>query len=180
MPPDFIATGIPDDEPAQDWLPKAETTDLACELCGTPIVYAGRGRKPRFCVDHKPAASTPRAGGPRASSDVNAAMSTLSACYDAVAMGLMLVSPTAAQVWASQVESLQEKNRVILTADRDLCKMINRGAASGGRYAFVAAHAAALTPPLIIAVRERRATIAAKVQDHMVDVDATEYGFGGK
>lgn len=174
--PIFMTAPIPDDD-APEWLEATETADLECVVCGTPLTYGGRGPKPKFCIDHKTNKSTSnRSSGARISSDVNAAMSTLSALYDAVAMGLMLVSPTAAQVWAGQIESLQEKNKVILTADKDLCRMINRGAASGGRYAFVAAHAAALTPPLIIAVRERKATVAAKAAERMVDVDATEYG----
>ena len=164
--PDFTSSTIPDDEPAPEWLDKAETPDLSCESCGTPLVYQGRGRKPRFCAEHKPSAPK-RASVPRgSSSDVASAMHTLGGLYDALAMGLMLVSPDAATVWASQVENLQVKNAIILAADKDLCKMINRGAAKGGRYAFFAAHAMAITPPLMIAVQQRRQTIAAqRVQD---------------
>lgn len=34
--------GMPSDEPT-------------CKVCGVELVYAGRGRKPSYCADHKPA-----------------------------------------------------------------------------------------------------------------------------
>ena len=28
--------------------------ELVCEKCGTELVYSGRGRKPKFCPEHRP------------------------------------------------------------------------------------------------------------------------------
>lgn len=43
-----------------------DTPDLACETCGAPLTYSGRGRRPRFCAQHKPratASATPATKG---------------------------------------------------------------------------------------------------------------------
>lgn len=48
------------------------TDDLTCEICGTALTYAGRGRKPKFCDDHKPSGSrskTTKTTSSRASKD---------------------------------------------------------------------------------------------------------------
>ncbi len=39
---------------------EAEQTryEYACETCGIEVFYSGRGRKPKFCADHKKTAST--------------------------------------------------------------------------------------------------------------------------
>lgn len=36
----------------------SDVPDLACEVCGIELHYAGRGRKPRYCADHKPSNKT--------------------------------------------------------------------------------------------------------------------------
>lgn len=41
---------VPVDVPRSD-------NDLTCQVCGKPLTYAGRGRRPRFCADHRPGAS---------------------------------------------------------------------------------------------------------------------------
>lgn len=33
--------------------PPASDFDYACETCGKELTYGGRGRKPRFCAEHK-------------------------------------------------------------------------------------------------------------------------------
>lgn len=38
---------------------------LTCETCGLPLTYGGRGRKPRFCAEHKPNRSTVNTTGKR-------------------------------------------------------------------------------------------------------------------
>jgi hypothetical protein len=59
---DAIVTEVTDEiesdtsVPAPTQSPESSSSDseLVCEVCGVPLVYAGRGRKPKFCEDHKP------------------------------------------------------------------------------------------------------------------------------
>jgi len=58
----FSALPASDDEiepesskPEPTAVPIPETGgDLACMVCGRPLTYAGRGRKPQYCEDHRP------------------------------------------------------------------------------------------------------------------------------
>lgn len=43
------------DVPGEQGNPVQTSTDLRCEFCGTGLIYAGRGAKPRFCDEHKTA-----------------------------------------------------------------------------------------------------------------------------
>ena len=47
--------------PADDVPPS--DSGLNCEVCSTPLTYGGRGRKPRFCQEHRPnkGSSAPKA-----------------------------------------------------------------------------------------------------------------------
>ena len=40
-------------EPASVPIPESNS-DLSCIVCGRPLTYAGRGRKPQYCEDHRP------------------------------------------------------------------------------------------------------------------------------
>jgi hypothetical protein len=75
--------------PADDDAP-----DLACEVCGVPLVYAGRGRKPKYCEDHKPKSGPRLATGgsvPRASGKDARLRQDLTTMLGGVGMALMLV-----------------------------------------------------------------------------------------
>jgi hypothetical protein len=49
---DFAVDNIPQDEKPDN------TYEYACEVCGVELFYSGRGRKPRFCEEHKKKGST--------------------------------------------------------------------------------------------------------------------------
>lgn len=58
--PTFSETVIPDEilpqaynDLGEDDTPEADSSGRTCEVCGTALAYAGRGRPPRFCEDHK-------------------------------------------------------------------------------------------------------------------------------
>jgi hypothetical protein len=75
-----------------------DAPELACEVCGTPLVYAGRGRKPRYCEDHRNRSGTntgPRivtAGGASRASGKDARLrQDLTTMLGSVGMALMLV-----------------------------------------------------------------------------------------
>ncbi len=45
--PEIVDSELPRDEPPPT------TYEYACETCGVELHYAGKGRKPRFCPEHK-------------------------------------------------------------------------------------------------------------------------------
>lgn len=73
--PEEVPSVVPLD--IEDDMPESE---LTCKVCGIEIPYAGRGRKPSYCADHKPSKSagsgkspanaTPKAGGNKLRSEL--------------------------------------------------------------------------------------------------------------
>lgn len=64
--PDVVPRDIEDDVVAD--------SDITCKVCGIEIPYAGRGRKPSYCSDHKPSKNassgkTPANASPKAGGD---------------------------------------------------------------------------------------------------------------
>ena len=169
---DFSEVAVPDAEtltdhpayapPSDDDAPTVNadrTDDLACVVCGTPLHYAGKGRKPKFCVDHKqtrtaaPTAAT-AARMPRGSGDVEMAMARMDMFYKFAVMGLMPISPTAAAAFAEGVPQAQMGNRMAFEADRSLCRRINTTTKNTGALTFVAANAMLIVPVVRIAVAD--------------------------
>ena len=134
-PPD----GFPPDEP-----PPA-SDDPSCLECGKPLIYAGRGRKPKWCDEHKPK-RTSGTHGRKASGDVAQAQAILDGIYQGFTMGLMVLSPVAAAQWNSKLESLQTTNAVLLAGDKDLTRSICKMGQGGGKIAFGVAHLMAIAP----------------------------------
>lgn len=161
MPPlDF--SSLPHDD-----APPGATTEpppyaLTCETCGTPLLYSGRGRKPRFCDEHKPARSNSgnTGRGRNADKELDQACTTLADLYDVTVLPLALLSPEAANVWSMQIDGLNSRNRTILANNRDLVRKINSAGAKGGTTAFVLSHLFAATPVALVligAATQRRA-----------------------
>lgn len=48
---------VPSSEPAEEEKisdsSEEKTAEFTCQTCGKPLTYSGRGRKPKFCEDHK-------------------------------------------------------------------------------------------------------------------------------
>lgn len=114
-----------------------------CEVCGVALEYSGKGRKPKRCDDHKRQRA---ATGSRTTSDVKSALAVLDQMYGAVSLGLLMVSPPSASVWASQLEQLQATNALVLAGDKALTKSICRLGERTGKAMFVGAHVMALVP----------------------------------
>lgn len=130
-------------------IPTPTSDDPVCQYpnCGIPLTYSGRGRKPKWCDEHKPSKSSSRPASARKStSDVQKALTILDGMYSGVSAGLMMLSPRAALEWADRVETLQQTNAVTLEGDENLTRMILKAGRGGGKFAFIAAHAFALAP----------------------------------
>lgn len=129
---------------------------LQCENCGRTFEHTGRGRKPKQCPECRAEKRTTRSsatGSRRTSSkDVETALAVLDSTYSTVAVGLLMVSPKAAAVWAEQLEQLQATNRLTLAGDPNLTKTICRAGERSGKAMFFLAHVMALAP-VVMTVR---------------------------
>lgn len=150
--PDMTAVSIDDTVPEPDGAYCVTCWEMGIE---NPLDYAGRGRRPKYCDEHRKSTAT-RSGGssraPRTSRDVDVACTTMAALYDGIAKGLLLVSPSAAVAWNDQIDGLNARNRTIFATNPSLAKRIASTAAKGGTASFVLSHVVAVAP-VVVAVR---------------------------
>lgn len=163
----FVSTETSDDIPDNiDGIDIGPSSDLTCEVCGTPLTYAGRGRKPKFCDEHKKSGSSSSSGTNTRSRNnyVDAACASLSAGYGALLLPLMMISPNAAAELRDQIPALETRNRLFLEMDPALAKKIAQSAGKTGGLALVLSHAMAFGPVARIIVEERRERAVARQQ----------------
>jgi len=159
-------TPNPDSSIIDDAIPLDNTasSDPTCRICGIALTYGGRGRKPVLCGEHKGATRGP-AGARTAdrgnSADVDSAIAILDGMYTALAMGMMMVSPPAASVWATNVDKLQATNRVTLAADKTLTKRILKFGQKSATATFVGAHVVAIAPVIMVVQQDMSSRAAA-------------------
>lgn len=134
-----------------------EAAEFTCVVCGKPLTYSGRGRKPKYCEEHKRGSSgaSKIGGSTRGSADAKAAANTLDMGYTALTVLLQMVGATQArEALQASLPGLREQNLQFLTQDKELAKKINAMGKTGGRYAFFAAQATVLGPVLVIGTQE--------------------------
>ena len=137
----FMTALDPDPDPAP--------TDLACETCNTPLSYAGRGRRPRFCAEHRRSSGTPRptsSRGAARTAGVEDALARMDMLYGLLAAGLMMVNPVAASEFAGRVEGTQLLNRQAFEADPRLVKRINTTSQNAGTLLFIGSNVMLIGP----------------------------------
>lgn len=140
----------------------AEAPTSTCQVCGVGIdhLYSGRGRRPTRCEEHKrgsSGASSLGTGARRGSTDARAAAATLENAYQLLVTGLMLAQmPQAASRLASEIPQLTARNVEFLTADKELCRAINKAGKVSGRAGFVIAQVTTLAPVAMLAIGEYR------------------------
>ena len=143
---------------------------ILCEVCGVDITdtYKGKGRKPKYCADHKEGAAPKPAAAPRttARGDVALAVNTLNTVYEYMGFGLMLAGAHDAHArLAAALPQLQENNARYLESDKDLVRKINSIGQKGGRAGFILSNVAVLGPVAFIAAGEIRENFKTEVPE---------------
>ena len=118
------------DSPGEQGNPVPLTTDLECVYCGTGIMYAGTGSKPKYCEEHKTAKSrkepeTPRpVGRPSGRAlKVNNAIESLEFVYKIVGTGIGYVDPVASATVTEAAPKLAGSYRRMLETNDKFLKL---------------------------------------------------------
>lgn len=165
--PTFSDTEIPSDaEP--DAAPET-THEYSCEVCGKELAYGGRGRKPRFCDEHKSRSTSARKTS-LGKNDILASQATeaLAQFNGIIAIGVMMLGlPLTAQTLSAANDGFREQARSALLTDPELCKMILKGGTGSGKVALAVAYGmlgSAVVPVAITEVKARRKEAGEKAE----------------
>lgn len=151
---DSFDTGIPADVD----MPPLVSDDPVCQVCGVPLTYGGRGRKPKFCDDHKQTKTTSGSGRKTAGAGtVDAAMASLEFCEGIFSIALLMASPAAAVQWSASLPELRAKNRAILNGNPALCKSIAKTSSKVSPYMLLGSYGYALAPVAKTVLNDMRA-----------------------
>jgi hypothetical protein len=141
---------------------------LACVVCGTPLTYAGRGKKPKYCADHKGGrggvttarTNSPTLGG-SAPAQARAAASMLARMNLLLAMGLnsLGMNMTSGQIVQAN-EEFENLAREALAADPKLARKIIGVGGSSGKAGLTMAYAlmgATIAPAVMVDIKTKKA-----------------------
>lgn len=123
--------------------PLTTDTRFSCEVCGTPLTYAGKGRYPKYCNEHKP--KPPSQGGTGTSiraTNVDTLIGQMTELYQAVGMGLSFVPPLAIDGMTVTAHSVQlaESWRPLIQRDPKIRKFWEKVCTGGGWGTVLMAH----------------------------------------
>lgn len=132
-----------DVEIPQDSIPETDSVEYPCEVCGREAgPYVGRGRKPKYCTEHRKSRS---ASGPRVKGANDAlarqATESLVQLNALISMGLTLLGyySTAGQIVANEEGFRVQVHNALLT-DPKLAASIARAGTTSGKVALIMAY----------------------------------------
>lgn len=149
-------------------IPEVENVEYPCQVCGREAgPYAGRGRKPKFCADHKPSknvtTSKPRLSGKNGATAIQAA--EILAQYNGL---VALVATLAHYEYTGEAirnvnDTFKEQATAALLADPELANQIVRAGGVSGKAALIMAYGmmvAAVAPVGMLEFKQNRAAKA--------------------
>jgi hypothetical protein len=149
-----------------DVIPVTDDVEYPCEVCGREAgPYGGRGRKPKFCPDHKKSAPTKAAAStPKNNALAAQAADALVQINSLVAFGatVMQYEETGETLRNAQDEFRNRAHAALIT-DPKLCQAILRGGPMSARAALILSYGMMATIVGPIAVQEFRDKRAAKL-----------------
>lgn len=134
------------DDIMPDSVPATSDVDYPCTVCGKEAgPYAGKGRRPTKCPDHKTSASKRTSSVRVTGADaVLAAKAAEALCQinGFAALGAMMLGfvQTGAVIQAEQSDFKEQAYNALLT-DADLCRTILKGGVKSGKLALLIAYA---------------------------------------
>lgn len=157
------------DTTTDDSVPQTDDVEYPCDVCGKEAgPYAGKGRKPTKCSEHKKGRSQAKTGGKvtgNAASLAAQAATVLEQLNGIMAVGLMAVgfNSTASAIAAAN-DGFKEQAYQALTTDADLCRLILKSGVKSGKVSLALAYASMSMQVVPVAVMEYRVKQEAKRQ----------------
>lgn len=126
----------------------APPVEYSCEVCGEELFYGGRGRKPKFCDEHKKNRPPTSATRTTRSPSVDRLVEQISETYRMVGTGLTFNNGTSmdGMVLLESADKLGESWRTLLERDPKIRKMWEKFFTVSGYGAVLAAHAMIALP----------------------------------
>jgi hypothetical protein len=152
-----------------DESPVGEDFEYACEVCGTELFYGGRGRKPKYCDEHKggkrkdgTVGATRKGGNDRAARQAADALMQINSLLGMAMLTPWVNLPMTASALAVANEPFGDQAFEALKTDPALCRMILRAGTTSGKAALVIAYgmlAFAISPVAAMEVKTRNGTV---------------------
>lgn len=164
---DAVPPEIPAPDPVVGTLDVAPVTDegLSCEVCGTSLTYSGRGRKPKFCDEHKKGSKSATTTRKTVPNDKLArqATSALVQINRLTGFGARMIGleQTSNMIMFAE-DSFEEQAYEALLTDPDLCKQILAVGHVSAKFSLITAYALLLGQVAPVAMMEIKAKRAAK------------------
>ena len=149
----------------------------ACIVCGVALDYSGKGRKPKYCAEHR---KSGQRTGVRASSQKNerlAAQATdaLMQINGIGALACMVLGmPLTASAITTAEAGLREQVHAALITDADLCSKILSAGTHSAKISLIIAYgmfAAAVAPVGVAEAKQLRERRAAAQEERERDAD---------
>jgi len=159
--PVFEEAAIP-----RDSTPPVSDVEYPCEVCGNEAgPYVGRGRKPKYCADHRRSPSRAVAKPLRVTgtNDTLARQATEALCQinGFLAIGAMFAGLHAtAGAISNAEETFREQTHAALLTDPDLCRSILKAGVKSGKLALIVSYVmfgAAVLPTAVLEVKTKKA-----------------------
>lgn len=154
-----------DDAPPEVIRDESPATDdrLSCEVCGTTLIYAGRGRKPKRCPEHraKPATGTrsvSRGGNEKLATQ---AAESLVQINRLTGLGARILGlPGTSEMIMFCEDGFKEQAYAALLTDPDLCRQILSAGQISAKFSLAVAYAmmgAQIVPVAIVELKSKKA-----------------------
>lgn len=134
-----------------------------CGTCGKGVPYSGRGRRPKFCDEHKPnrAKSSPRATGRGSEQTARVAASMLGQLNGLIGMGLAMygLNMTAASIERANDQFVESATQALINDPKLAKKIVGLGATTGKASLAVAYGmlGAAIAPAAVVELKMKKA-----------------------
>lgn len=133
-PNDTFVQGIPTDT--------FDDAPLRCQVCGVALIYGGRGRKPKFCSEHKKGSSNSSGSPISRGGTLKALENSLTEMYMALGTGVTLVSAPDGFVIVNHAEKMAHSWIVLAENNPKVRKFLMKLTTGSGTGAVLIAHGA--------------------------------------
>lgn len=141
-----------------DVIPETDTVEYPCVICGREAgPYSGRGRKPRYCPDHKKSTKSVGRKAPKNDALAAQAADALVQVNRMAAFGATVIGyEDTGDALRSAQDEFRNAAHAALVTDEELCRAILRGGALSARLSLLLTYGMMISVVGPVAVHEYR------------------------